>query len=82
MLGSVLFADAAATDRARWFRQLLAALAQPRRPDQRRAVVKLDAWAILALPSCEPPALARLSSSSTVTRLKSSSPTSVTGAST
>jgi hypothetical protein len=49
-LGSVLFADAPEADRSRWFRQLLAALAQPRRAGQRRVVVKLDAWAILVLP--------------------------------
>jgi len=49
-LSSALFADAVDAVRARWFRQVLAALAQPRRPDQRQAVVKLDAWAVLALP--------------------------------
>ncbi len=50
VLGSVLFADAPETERVRWFRQLLAALAQPRHPAQRQVVVKLDAWAVLALP--------------------------------
>lgn len=50
VLDSALFADAAEAARARWFRQLLAALAQPRHPNHRRAVVKLDAWAVLALP--------------------------------
>jgi len=50
VLGSVLFADAAETTRARWFGQLLAALARSRQPSQRRVVVKLDAWAVLALP--------------------------------
>ena len=50
VLGSVLFADATETERVRWFRQLLAALARPRHPAQRQVVVKLDAWAVLALP--------------------------------
>jgi hypothetical protein len=50
VLGSALFAAAATTTRAHWFRQLLAALAQPRYPGQRQAIVKLDAWAVLALP--------------------------------
>jgi hypothetical protein len=49
-LGSILFADAPEADRSRWFRQLLTALAQPRRIGQRRVVVKLDAWAVLVLP--------------------------------
>jgi hypothetical protein len=33
-----------------WLRGMIAALAQPRRPEQSRLVVKLDAWAIFALP--------------------------------
>lgn len=39
------------TGRADWVRAMLAALAQPRRPGQRHLVVKLDAWALLQLPT-------------------------------
>lgn len=37
--------------RPEWVRAMVAALGQPRRPAQRHLVVKLDAWAVLHLPT-------------------------------
>lgn len=37
-------------DRVAWLRAVVAALVQPRRPGQRHAVVKLDAWSVFELP--------------------------------
>lgn len=39
-----------AADQVDWLRAVVSALTQPRRPEHRLAVVKLDAWAVLYLP--------------------------------
>lgn len=39
------------TGRPEWVRAMVAALGQPRRPGHRHLVVKLDAWALLQLPT-------------------------------
>jgi hypothetical protein len=49
-LGTALFLDRPQEERIRWCRALVRALTQPRSPEQRTAVLKLDAWATFALP--------------------------------